>query len=66
MTVLQWLVDRRFNRARYDATRTVEAFAQRLRDQVHLPELTDELRSTVRRAIASATAAVWMPKEPSS
>ena len=39
----QTAVDRRFHRTRYDAGRTVEGFAGRLRDQLELPTLTGEL-----------------------
>ena len=38
---LQAVVDRRFDRARYDAARAVDAFAARLRNQVDLDEITD-------------------------
>ena len=40
---VQRAVDRRFNRARYDADRTVAAFAARLKDAVHLDQVHDDL-----------------------
>jgi hypothetical protein len=41
---IQRAVDRRFNRSRYDSQRTIEEFATRLRDDVHLDALVAELR----------------------
>ena len=49
---LQAAVDRRFDRARYDAARAVDAFAARLRNQVDLDEITAGLRDTVTATVA--------------
>lgn len=48
---LRTVVDRRFNRARYDADRTVEAFGRGLRDQVSLEAVVGELARTAGGAI---------------
>jgi hypothetical protein len=57
---LQATVDRRFDRARYDADRAVEAFAARLRDQVDLDQITEGLRETVSATVAPGRVAVWL------
>jgi hypothetical protein len=57
---VQTIVDRRFNRARYDAQRTVESFAARLRDEVDLGELAAELSDVVQRTVEPATVSVWV------
>jgi hypothetical protein len=57
---IQDLVDRRFNRARYDAQQTVEAFAQRLRDEVDLDTLCADLRASANEAIQPRSASVWV------
>ena len=57
---LQAAVDRRFDRARYDAARAVDAFAARLRDQVDLDEITASLRDTVTATVAPGRVAVWL------
>ena len=46
---VQRVVDRRFNRARYDADVTVAAFAARLQDAVDLELVRDDLASVVQR-----------------
>jgi hypothetical protein len=57
---LQATVDRRFDRARYDARRAVDAFAHRLRNQVDLDEVTGGLRETVVATVAPTRVAVWL------
>ena len=57
---VQLAVDRRFDRARYDAQRTADAFTERLRDSVDLDELAGELQQTVVGAIRPATSGIWL------
>jgi hypothetical protein len=57
---LQAVVDRRFDRARYDAGREVDAFAARLRDQVDLDEITAGLCDTVAATVAPGRVGVWL------
>jgi hypothetical protein len=62
---VQDLVDRRFNRRRYDATRTVDAFAARLREQVDLDALQAELLAVVDQTVQPTRASLWL-RTPSS
>ena len=57
---VQHAVDRRFNRARYDAEATVAAFTLRLRDAVDLDTVRVELLQAVERAVEPAHASVWI------
>ncbi len=57
---LQHVVDRRFNRARYDAEATVAAFTARLRDAVDMESVRVELLEAVNRAVEPAHASVWI------
>jgi hypothetical protein len=54
------VVDRRFNRSRYDAQRTVATFAQRLRDEVDLTALSAELRTVVATTVAPRQVGLWL------
>ena len=56
----QRLVDRRFNRARYDAEATVAAFTARLQDAVDLITVHDELLRTVGQAVEPSGASLWI------
>ena len=52
-------VDRRFNRARYDADQTVAAFAARLKDAVDLDSVRDDLTEVVQQALEPAHISLW-------
>jgi hypothetical protein len=57
---IQQAVDRRFNRGRYDAARTIAAFSTRLRDQVDLDTLTGELLTVVDQTMQPSQASLWL------
>jgi hypothetical protein len=57
---VQGVVDRRFNRARYDAERTVAAFGARLRDEVDLANLNAEVRQVVAATVAPVSVGLWI------
>jgi len=57
---VQQMVDRRFNRARYDADMTVALFAAHLKDAVDLDSIRDDLASVVQRALEPAHVSVWI------
>jgi hypothetical protein len=53
-------VDRRFNRARYDAEQTIAAFSARLRDEVDIATVTIDLHATVLGAVKPASLWLWI------
>jgi hypothetical protein len=57
---VQTLVDRRFNRRRHDAARTIADFSARLRDQVELGTLTGELLTVVDQTMQPTKASLWL------
>jgi hypothetical protein len=57
---VQRAVDRRFNRARYDADQTVAAFATRLKDAVDLDSVRHDLAAIVQQTLQPAHLSVWM------
>jgi hypothetical protein len=63
---IQHPVDRRFNRRRHDAARTIAAFSGRLRAQVDLDDLTAELLAVADRTVEPTMVSLWLrpPTEP--
>jgi hypothetical protein len=59
---VQRAVDRRFNRARYDADQTVTAFAARLQDAVDLDAVQADLAGVVHQVLEPAHVSVWVSR----
>jgi hypothetical protein len=57
---IQRLVDRQFDRARYDGEQTVGAFAHRLRDQTDMATVTRDLSRTASATVSPRSLAIWL------
>jgi hypothetical protein len=60
---VQRVVDRRFNRARYDADQTIAAFAGQLKEAVDLDTVRDDLAAAVQQALEPAHLSVWISQQ---
>ncbi len=62
---IQLAVDRRFNRRRFDATRTVAAFSDTVREELDADALARELLGVARRVVEPARIWLWRPADRS-
>jgi hypothetical protein len=57
---IQAVVDRRFNRRKYNAAQTIQAFSTRLREQVDLDTLSTELLAVVDQTMEPTQVSLWL------
>jgi hypothetical protein len=61
---IQRAVDRRFNRRKYNAAQTIQAFSTRLREQIDLDTLSSELLAVVDQTMQPTQASLWLRPSP--